>query len=254
MLVQLYDYWNRLISTTRHISQSSYTVSYRYDTANRMTALTYPDTMEISYSYDDLNRVTEIKRYIDGSNDEILLSNIQYDAEGLITQFDYGNDMRATLSYDSRDRLSMFDVRNGETSFLDLNYTYDYNNNTTQIANGWRDTDSDWHSETETYNYDGLDRLTSASCNSWSHTYTYDKAGNIKSKDSVTYTVNTVNEVTASSDSASFTYDDNGNRTQKTKGNDTWSYTYDYANRLTKVEENSAAMGEYVYDGEGKRI
>jgi RHS repeat-associated protein len=96
--------------------------------------------------------------------------------------------------------------------------------------------------------------LTSASCTSWSHTYSYDKAGNRTSKDSVTYTVNTVNEVTALSDGTSFTYDNNGNRTQKTKGTDTWVYTYDYANRLTEVEENSATIGEYVYDGNGKRI
>jgi RHS repeat-associated protein len=219
-----------------------------------VTALTYPDDMQILYSYDDLNRVTEVKRYVDGSNDEILLDNTQYDTETLLTQFDYGNDLQATFSYDSRDRLSTIDVKNGETSFLDLDYTYDDNGNITQLVNGWRDTDSDWNSDTETYSYDGLDRLTSASCNSWSHTYTYDKAGNITSKDSVTYTINVVNEVTALSDGTSFTYDDNGNRTQKSEGNDTWDYTYDYANRLTNVEENSSTVGEYVYDGEGKRI
>jgi len=52
----------------------------------------------------------------------------------------------------------------------------------------------------------------------------------------------------------SFTYDDNGNRTQKTKGPDTWLYTYDYANRLTKVEKNDTTIGEYVYDGDGRRL
>lgn len=56
------------------------------------------------------------------------------------------------------------------------------------------------------------------------------------------------------SDGTSFTYDDNGNRTQKTKGTDTWDYTYDYANRLTRVEKNSTIIGEYVYDGIGKRL
>jgi RHS repeat-associated protein len=56
------------------------------------------------------------------------------------------------------------------------------------------------------------------------------------------------------SDGTSFTYDDNGNRTQKTKGTDTWVYTYDYANRLTEIEENSTTLEECVYDGNGKRI
>jgi RHS repeat-associated protein len=40
----------------------------------------------------------------------------------------------------------------------------------------------------------------------------------------------------------------------KIKGDDSWTYTYNYANRLTGVEKNSAALGEYVYDGEGRRI
>jgi len=31
-------------------------------------------------------------------------------------------------------------------------------------------------------------------------------------------------------------------------------YTYDDANRLTKVEKNTETLGEYVYDGQGRRI
>ena len=249
-----YDYWNRLTTQTRHISQTTYTFSYQYDVANRTTKLTYPDNMQILYSYDDLNRLTEIKRYVDGSNDEILLDNVQYNTDNLLTQFDYGNDLQATFTYDSRDRSSAIDIKNGETSFLDLDYSHDNSSNITQLVNGWRDTSSTWHSETESYSYDGLDRLTSASCTSWSHTYSYDKVGNRSGKDSVTYTVNTVNEVTALSDGTSFTYDDNGNRTQKTKGTDTWDYTYDYANRLTELEKNDSTLGEYVYCGNGTRL
>ena len=249
-----YDNWNRIITETRHISTDSLTVSYEYDTGGRLIELTYPDDMQILYTYDDLNRMTDIKRYIDGVNDEILMDNTQYDTESLLTQFDYGNGLQATFSYDSGDKPLTLDIKNGSTSFLDLDYTYDYNDNITQLVNGWRDTSNTWHSQTESYSYDGLDRLTSASCTSWSHTYSYDKAGNRTSKDSVTYTINTINEVTALSDGTSFTYDNNGNRTQKTKGTDTWVYTYDYANRLTGVEKNSATIGEYVYDGDGKRI
>ena len=249
-----YDKWNRLTTQTRHISTSTYAVSCEYDVANRLTKLTYPDNMQILYSYDDLNRIIEVKRYVDGSNDEVLMDNVQYSTENLLTQFDYGNDLQATFSYDSENRLLTIDIKDGETSYLDLDYTLDDNNNVTQLVNGWRDTSSTWHSETESYSYDGLDRLTSASCTSWSHTYSYDKVGNRTAKDSVTYTVNTVNEVTALSDGTSFTYDDNGNRIQKTKGTDTWDYTFDYMNRLTRVEKNQTTLGEYVYDGYGRRL
>jgi YD repeat-containing protein len=119
----------------------------------------------------------------------------------------------------------------------------------TEIGDGWRDTDSDWHSDTEYYGYDGLNRLTSATCSSWSDTYSYDKVGNRTAKNGTTYTINSVNEVTALSDGTTFAYDDNGNLTEKTIGNDTWSYSYDYANRLTGIEKNSAVQGEYCYDG-----
>ncbi len=67
-------------------------------------------------------------------------------------------------------------------------------------------------------------------------------------------TVNVINEVTALSDGTTFTYDSNGNRTQKIKGTDTWLYAYDYANRLTKVEKDSETLGEYIYDGDGRRL
>ena len=75
-----YDYWNRLITETRNISTDSYPVSYEYDVASRLTKLTYPEGMQVLYSYDDLNRETEIKRYVDGLTDEILLDNVHYDA------------------------------------------------------------------------------------------------------------------------------------------------------------------------------
>jgi YD repeat-containing protein len=152
------------------------------------------------------------------------MDNIQYNTERLLTQVDYGNDMRAVFSYDQRDRISTLDVNDGETFYLDLDYTYDNNSNIAQLVNGWRDTGFDWNSDTEIYSYDGLDRLTSASCTFWFHTYSYDKVGNRTAKDSVVYTINTVNQVTSLSNNTSFIYDDNGNRTQKIKGTDTWEF------------------------------
>jgi RHS repeat-associated protein len=249
-----YDKWNRITAETRHISQDSYTVSYQYDTANRLTSLTYPDDIEILYSYDDLNRLLEVKRYVDGVNDEVLMDGIEYNTESAVTQLDYGNGLRASFSYDSLHRPLSIELKDGETSYLDLDYTYDNNSNITQLVNGWRDTDTNWNSDTESYSYDGLDRLTSASCTAWSHSYTYDKVGNITARDGITYSINTVNEVTSLSDGTAFTYDSNGNRIEKTKGTDTWDYIYDYANRLTQVKENDTVAGEYIYDGDSRRL
>jgi YD repeat-containing protein len=207
--------------------------------------------MQILYSYDDLNRITEIKQHVDGVNDDIIMDHVNYDTESLLTQFDYGNDLQAAFTYDSRDRLLTLDIKNDSTSYLDLGYTHDNSNNITQLVNGWRDTSSTWHADTESFSYDGLDRLTSAYCLSWSRTYTYDKTGNRTSKDGTTYTINSVNEITALSDGTTFTYDANGNMIEKTAGHTTWSYTYNHFNELINVKKDDTTMGEYVYDGDG---
>ena len=249
-----YDQWDRLTSETRYILEDSFSLSFEYDIANRLTALVYPDDTRIVYLYDDLGRMIEVKRFVDGQNDEILMDEIRYDEENLLSQFNYGNNLQSSFSYDSNDRFAAIQVKNGSTSFLDLEYIRDNKGNITHLINGWRDTASTWHSDTESYSYDGLDRLTSASCTSWSHLYSYDTVGNRTARDSLTYSLNTVNEIISVSDGTNFAYDDNGNRIQKTKGYDTWIYMYDHENRLIEVKKNQSTIGEYVYDGDGIRL
>jgi RHS repeat-associated protein len=112
----------------------------------------------------------------------------------------------------------------------------------------------------QSFGYDSLDRLTSAS-HPFLRTpqaFAYDAVGNRTTGGSV---VNAGNQLTAD---AQFTYqyDDNGNQTRKTSlatGNYT-QYTYDAENRLTKVEDFAAGnptpafTSTYRYDGLGRRI
>jgi len=66
------------------------------------------------------------------------------------------------------------------------------------------------------------------------------------------YGYNAVNELTSSTGTA-YTYDARGNLTTKVKGADTWSYTYDKANRLLEAKKNNATLGIYTYDANGIR-
>ncbi|MGC1121224.1 MAG: hypothetical protein WBA22_09025, partial [Candidatus Methanofastidiosia archaeon] len=249
-----YDSWNRLIAETRYLSGTGYSVSYQYDEGSRISALTYPEGTVVLYDYDDFSRVTGVTRYIDGINDEVLVSNVQYATQGLLTQLDYGNGLTRSYSYNASSMISSINLHLDETDYLNLQYTYDSNNNITELAQGWRDTTSTWNADTISYTYDGLDRLTAASCDLWSHTYAYDKAGNRTAKDTITYTVNTLNQATQLSDGTTFTYDLNGNMTAKTTGTDTYTYQFDSADRLQAVKKNGLTLGEYYYDGDGKRI
>ncbi|MGH7259451.1 MAG: RHS repeat domain-containing protein, partial [Nitrospiraceae bacterium] len=112
----------------------------------------------------------------------------------------------------------------------------------------------------QSFGYDQLDRLTSAShpLLGTPQAFSYDPVGNRTTDGSVH---NAGNQLTADAN-FSYQYDDNGNLTRKTvtaTANFT-QYTYDAENRLTKVEEFTAgnptpvATSTYRYDGLGRRI
>ncbi len=112
----------------------------------------------------------------------------------------------------------------------------------------------------QTFSYDTLDRLTSAShpLLSTPQALAYDPVGNRTTGGSV---VNAGNQLTADT-THSYQYDDNGNLTRKTllaTGNYS-QYTYDAENRLTKVDDfvagnpTAAFTSTYRYDGLGRRI
>jgi RHS repeat-associated protein len=94
-----------------------------------------------------------------------------------------------------------------------------------------------------TYAYDDLNRLTQEEKKAvdetvlYSMTYTYDPAGNRLSKTdqndvTVEYTYDAANRIQTAG-SAVYTFDDNGNMTGKTIGEDTTTYAYNSENRMT---------------------
>ncbi|MBK9112491.1 MAG: RHS repeat-associated core domain-containing protein [Nitrospira sp.] len=112
----------------------------------------------------------------------------------------------------------------------------------------------------QTFGYDNLDRLTSAShpLLGTPQNFAYDPVGNRTTGGTV---VNAGNQLTADTNHT-YQYDDNGNLTRKTllaTGNYT-QYTYDVENRLTQVQEFAAGnptavtTSTYRYDGLGRRI
>ncbi|MCU0241158.1 MAG: RHS repeat-associated core domain-containing protein [Vicinamibacteria bacterium] len=71
-----------------------------------------------------------------------------------------------------------------------------------------------------------------------------DASGNVTTR---TYSVN----VTA--DGATYTYDANGNLSTKTTGSDTWAYTWNAENQLTRVTKNGVEVATFKYDPVGRR-
>lgn len=117
--------------------------------------------------------------------------------------------------------------------------------------------------ETITYTYDSLDRVTRAcytpTCTGGSLpsiSYTYDPVGNrrteVRSTGTTTYTYNTSDQLTqrsGPSGTVNYAYDLDGNETAA--GSRT--FVYDLASRLASTTSGNTTI-TYTYDGQGKRL
>src|SRR4030095_11819913 len=110
---------------------------------------------------------------------------------------------------------------------------------------------------TRSYEYDAVDRLTTASYTSPlqpNENYAYDGVGNRTSSQlSASYNYQRFNRLTNTS-SANYSYDLNGNLISRTDSTGTTQYAWDFENRLRQVTTPDGLTVSYKYDALGRRI
>jgi RHS repeat-associated protein len=175
-----------------------------------------------------------------------------YDALSRRTSVTLPNGTQTTYTYDPASQVQsiLHKIVSGGTQINKADYVYNTVGNRTSLTD---------RRGVQTFGYDTLDRLTSATHPlALDQTFAYDPVGNRTTNASL-YDVG--NQLTEDAN-FTYTYDLNGNLTRKTfksNGNHT-DYTYDAENRLVKVEEFAAgnltpfATSTYRYDGLGRRI
>ncbi|OGX04195.1 MAG: hypothetical protein A3G87_01380 [Omnitrophica bacterium RIFCSPLOWO2_12_FULL_50_11] len=243
-----YDSLNRVKGATTTLNASPFTLHYEYDASGNRTQLTYPHGRVITYTYDSLNRLKEINPQSEIGNPQYLFS---YDSLSRRTQLTRPNGISTSYTYDTLNRLTQ--MQHG--SIATISYPlYDKVGNRRQMV--------DVRGQTN-YSYDSLYQLTSAS-GATTASYTYDPVGNRTSSEGPgipsSYTPNTLNQY-ATVDETSYTYDLNGNLTSD--GDQV--YEYDFENRLIRVTPappNTSLRGSpagateaiYEYDPFGRRL
>ena len=223
-----YDSLGRETKSTKTIDSTSYSVEKEYDTLDRLTKLKYPDSNYLEYTY-SAQGPTKVRN---GYMDKDYVKEVNYNASGQITYIKYGNDVETNYTYDEKTlRLSTLKTEGSQGTLQNLSYEFYSNGNVKGI------TDSQYGSN-QSFSYDNLNRLTSASGSYGSIDYSYDSIGNMLSNGSTTYSYNSdkPHALSGLSDGSSFEYDSNGNLKEKTTSESkTINYTYDYENRLTKT-------------------
>jgi RHS repeat-associated protein len=246
-LTMTYDQANRLLTTatTGSSNQPAVTLTYTYDkNGNRLTAVDPSGTN--TYAYDGLNRLTSLTSPVGATM-------LAYDALSRRTSLTLPNGTQTSYSYDvvSQVQSILHKITASNTPINNAGYLYNNVGNRTSLTD---------RRGNQTFGYDNLDRLTSAThpLPPTSQTFAYDAVGNRISNGSLS---NAGNQLT---EDAQFTYEyeANGNQTKKTSKttNNFTVYSYDAENRLTQVQEFTAGnptpvtTSSYRYDGLGRRI
>ena len=186
-----------------------------------------------------------------------------------------GNGKWESTQFNSRlqpTQIALGTVQNG-TDKLKLDFTYNTPNVADNNGNVLSQTitvptvgTNQGFTATQTYTYDSLNRLKSAaetiSSQTWKQTFLYDRYGNRNFDTANTTTLGScpAAHCNPTIDAANnrftsgqgYTYDLAGNVISDAQGR---VFTYDGENKQTLVKDvNNVTIGEYYYDGDGKRV
>lgn len=175
-----YDTLGRDSSTVTTLD-TLYTTSATFDANGRLATQSYPSGLVAKYVYTPLGYLKEIRN---NSGNALYWQANSLDAEGHLLQQTYGNNVVTQQTWNaSNGRLSSI-VAGAGNSVQNLSYQYDNLGNITSRSDANQ-------SLSETFLYDSLNRLTSATVNSSgagivTTTFAFDAVGNIVSRSDLT--------------------------------------------------------------------
>jgi RHS repeat-associated protein len=225
-------------------------LQYAYDSAGRRIRMTDQSGFIVNYAYDSVGRLRQLT---DGSGANIV--TYSYNNVGLLSREDKGNNTYTTYQYDANGNvLHLVNFATGGSVNSRFDYSYDALGHVSTMSTR----DGAW-----TYSYDNTGQLTHALFTSQNPavpdqdlTYVYDSVGNrmqtVVNAVTITYTTNSVNEYTNTSDGATYKYDSAGNLISKTDPTGTTTYVYDSLNRLVSAISPTDSL-IYEYDALGNR-
>jgi RHS repeat-associated protein len=270
-----YDAFGNVATQIRSEAGYAYTTRYTYDAGNRVASITYPDGRIVQYTRNAIGQITDVSVTVNSAV-TTLLSARSFRGDGLLASQSFGNGLSEIRQYDLQGRLTNQFVGSADTRV----YGYDFNGNLKSLQS---------MPLVGAYTYDALDRLTrdavtstptstrSFSCNangnrtsdsrgSYSYlaasnrmtsapgaTISLDAAGNTLANGTLVFTYNNAGQLatagTGGFGGASYGYNAQNLRTQKTVGSSVTVYHYDLQGRLiAESRGDSTPIRAYVWD------
>jgi YD repeat-containing protein len=234
-----YDINGRITLQRQKIGTVIEDLQYGYTAIGELISQQYPSGATVQYTYAVDGKIDTL--LVNGSP---LLSQIQYQADGKIGQWTWGNARIATRNFDTDGRLTGYSKATSNATIA-----YDNANRIINLA------DTSSTALTQGFAYDLNDSLTHYAGNAITQSYQYDADGNrtaqvASTTTSYLYATNS-NHLTQlkGARTEQFKYDAVGNIVNDA----TNSYRYDASNRLVKVS-NRAGSTSYLFNPLGQRV
>ncbi len=155
-LTRMYDERGNLLTEARVNGAMTFTTGYTYDGANRIASMTYPDGTLAGYQHDAAGYVSTVTAKLPGASNTTTLAKLTHQPFGPITSATFGNGVAENWLFDQSYRpTNLTDALSG-TNLQKLTYGYDLADNVKTI------TDATSASNSQTFGYDTINRLTSA--------------------------------------------------------------------------------------------
>jgi len=249
-----YDALGRITAANQVTDGQTYVMSYGYNLAGGRTSMTYPSGRVITTGYDEAGRLAGVRDqssgiYYAGGASTDTTNRVQYAAHGAVSVMKLGNGLWEHTNFNTRLQPTEIGLGTSGISTSVVGLTYNYgttNNNSNVLSVSYAGGGLNY---TQSFGYDPLNRLTSASesGSAWSQTNAYDRYGNRQidyggGNYNLTFSSST-NRITTSG----YSYDSAGNLTN----DPVHSYGFDAENKIKSVDGVSDV---YRYDGDGNRV
>jgi YD repeat-containing protein len=240
-IINSYDGFGRLESSTNTMGGASRTLSSDYDAGSRRVRLTFPDNNYFSYAYDAAGRLTAICELAqDCENEPSPVASFGYDSLGRRVNASFSG---ASTGYDYDD-LSRLEILThdlaGTAADQVLSFAY---NPASQITTRTRSNDAyastTITNESLSYDVNGLNQYTSVD----GSTYLYDLNGNLAADGTSTFGYDAENRLVAASgaQAATLTYDPLGRLFETAGSGSTTQFLYD-GDRLVAEYDGSGNL------------
>ncbi|MFS2032752.1 RHS repeat-associated core domain-containing protein [Polaromonas sp. CT11-55] len=262
-----YDSMGRKTGKTQVTGARTFTVGYTWGDSgsalDKLTAITYPSGTRVNYSYDsygDVSGITVNPPNANGVGTNTgstlpMLSAITRNAEGKLTGWTWASTKTQAISYDANGQISAYNLGDPSTTGVRRTILRDSAGRIasyTHVSNG-----SPVPALDQSFGYDNLNRLISATLGATSIQYSYDATGNRTAK--VISGTSYLNTISATSNKLAQTQDVGGTATvvHDAAGNitsdGTNTYTYSDRGRMATMT-NVGGTVTYSYNALELRV